>query len=65
MGLSREQRRSEQLWWITDLVEDLIVEKSPGFLGHHKNTNDLIKQHEPEILAELNRIADKVIEAAK
>ena len=27
MGLANEQRRSEQLWWARDLIEDLIVEK--------------------------------------
>ena len=27
MGLANEQRRSEQLWWTRDLIEDLIVEK--------------------------------------
>lgn len=61
MGLSAGQRRSEQLWWTRDLIEDLIIEKRPGFLGKHPNADELIKQHEPEIMAEFGRIADKVI----
>lgn len=65
MGLSKEQRRTEQLWWTRDLIEDLIIEKCPGFLGDHPNTDDLIKQYEPEILAEFEVIANKVIERAK
>ena len=65
MGLSREQRRSEQLWWTRDLIEDLIVEKSPGFLGAHPNTDDLIKSYEPEILSVFSDIADKIIESVK
>ena len=51
MGLANEQRRTEQLWWTRDLIEDLIVEKSPDFLEYHKNIDELIKQYEPEILA--------------
>ena len=50
MGLANEQRRTEQLWWTRDLIEDLIVEKSPDFL-----------EHEPEILAVFSNIADLII----
>lgn len=64
MGLSKGQRRTEQLWLTEDLIDDLINEKCPGFSKKHK-TYDLIKQHEQEILAELNRIADKIIETSK
>ena len=32
MGLANEQRRTEQLWWTRDLIEDLIVEKESRFL---------------------------------
>ena len=61
MGLANEQRRAEQLWWTRDLIEDLIVEKCPDFLGKHKNTDELIKQYEPEILSVFNDIADMII----
>lgn len=61
MGLSREQRHAEQLWWTRDLIEDLIIEKRPGFLRKHENADDLIKQYEPEIMSVFNDIADKVI----
>lgn len=61
MGLANEQRRTEQLWWTRDLIEDLIVEKSPDFLEHHKNIDELIKQYEPEILAVFSDIADLII----
>ena len=61
MGLANEQRRTEQLWWTRDIIEDLIVEKSPNFLGQHKNTDELIKQYEPEILSVFNDIADMII----
>lgn len=61
MGLANEQRRSEQLWWTRDLIEDLIVEKSPDFLEQHKNIDELIKQYEPEILAVFSDIADLII----
>lgn len=64
MGLSTGQRRSEQLWWTEDLIDDLINEKCPGFSRKH-DTYDLVKQFEPEILTELNHIADKVIESVK
>ena len=42
MGLANEQRRTEQLWWTRDLIEDLIVEKSPDFLEYHKNIDEVI-----------------------
>lgn len=61
MGLANEQRRTEQLWWTRDLIEDLIVEKSPDFLEYHKNIDELIKQYEPEILAFFSDIADLII----
>ena len=61
MGLANEQRRSDQLWWTRDLIEDLIVEKSPDFLEQHKNIDELIKQYEPEILAFFSDIADLII----
>ncbi len=61
MGLANEQRRTEQLWWTRDLIEDLIVEKSPDFLEHHKNIDELIKQYEPEILSVFSDIADLII----
>lgn len=61
MGLANEQRRTEQLWWTRDLIEDLIVEKSPDFLEYHKNIDELIKQYEPEILAVFSDIADLII----
>lgn len=61
MGLANEQRRTEQLWWTRDLIEDLIVEKSPDFLEQHKNIDELIKQYEPEILAVFSDIADLII----
>ena len=61
MGLANEQRRTEQLWWTRDLIEDLIVEKSPDFLKYHKNIDELIKQYEPEIFAVFSDIADLII----
>lgn len=64
MGLSKEQRRTEQLWWTRDLIDDLINEKCPEFSQKHL-TDDLIRQHEPEILAALGAIADNIIEKAK
>lgn len=62
MGLSKGQRRAEQLWWTRDLIDDLINEKCPGFSQKHP-TDDLIRQHEPEILAALGAIANKIIES--
>ena len=64
MGLSKGQRRYEQLWWTRDLIDDLINEKCPRFSQKHP-TDDLIKQHEPEILAALEVIANKIIESSK
>ena len=64
MGLSKEQRRAEQLWWTEDLIDDLINEKCPGFSMKHK-TYDLLKEHEAEILSGLKLIADKIIEKAQ
>lgn len=61
MGLSKEQRRTEQLWWTRDLIDDLINEKRPGFSKKHQ-TDDFIMEHESEILASLEVIANKVIE---
>ena len=29
MGLSEAQRRSEQLWWARDMVEDFLLEQRP------------------------------------
>lgn len=65
MGISTGQRRTEQLWWIRDFIEDLIVEKCPGFLGTHPDTDELIKQYEPEVLAVFSDIANKIIETSK
>lgn len=65
MGISAEQRRTEQLWWIRDFIEDMIIEKSPGFLEAHPNTEEFIKQYEPEILAVFRDIANKIIESSK
>ena len=64
MGISAGQRRTEQLWWIRDFIEDLIVEKSPGFLKAHPNTEEFVKQYEPEILAVFRDIANKIIETS-
>jgi len=65
MGISAGQRRTEQLWWIRDFIEDMIIEKSPGFLKAHPNTEEFIKQYEPEILAVFSDIANKIIESYK
>lgn len=63
MALSKQQRRSEQLWWCSDLIGDLILEKRPKFFKKHPNVD--LKTYDPEILSVFNDIADKIIETVE
>ena len=63
MGLSKQQRRTEQLWWCSDLIGDLILEKRPKFFKKYPNAD--LKQYDPEILSVFNDIAGKIIEATE
>lgn len=63
MALSKQQRRSEQLWWCSDLIGDLIIEKRPKFFRQHPNAD--LHSYDEEILSVFNDIADKIIEATE
>jgi hypothetical protein len=50
---------------LENYIKNLIEEKCPGFSQKHENTDELIKQYEPEILSVFNDIANIIIESAE
>lgn len=50
---------------IENYITTLLNEKCPGFTQKHQNTNELIKQYEPEILSVFDDIANTIIESVE
>jgi len=62
MGLNKEQRKSEQHWWITDFVEDAIIEANPNVDWTKVNVVKMVEKHSDEIMKTLTDVAKKIAE---
>ena len=65
MGLSLEQRRSTQEWWITDFVEDAIIDLRSDVDWTKRNVVKLVEKHKQEIIDKLKEVAGDIAKTVK
>ena len=65
MGLSKEQRRSEQEWWIKDFIEDGVMKLRPDIDWTQTNVSKLVEKHKQEIIDKLNEVAGDIAHTVK
>ena len=65
MGLSPGQRRAEQEWWITDFIEDAIIDLRPDVDWTKRNVVKLVEKHKQEIIDKLKEVAGDIARTVK
>lgn len=60
MGLSEAQRRSEQLWWARDMVEDFLLEQRPDLFPGKFNVVETVEKHEDKVIEALKNAAKEI-----